>query len=217
MYINAMNTFLKNVLLGCAVLIAAFVSFQAQAKELKNKEKYIKQVEDYFAGLTTARSRFVQTTHDGTQLLGTFYLDRPGKLRFEYDPPIEDFIVADGLLIYFYDGELKEQSHAPIGQTLADFILRDDLTLDDEEITVKSVKRAGGFLQLDLIQAEDPEAGSLMLAFQENPLQLKKWRVVDAQGFITETELFYMETDVEHESNLFGYADPERGTDRYND
>ena len=70
----------------------------------------ITQAESYFTGLKTVKSRFVQTSADGSQTRGTFYLNRPGKLRFEYDPPSKDFVVADGLFIYFYDGEMKQHA-----------------------------------------------------------------------------------------------------------
>ena len=183
-------------------------TLQAETKEAPAKED-IKKVEKYLKNLKTGRARFVQTTHDGTQLVGTFYLQRPGKLRFEYDPPIEDFVVADGVFIYFYDAELGEQTNAPIGQTLADFFLRKDLELDGD-ITVDEIKRGGGFLQVKLIQTADPDAGSLTLGFKEEPFELNKWRVVDGQGLITEIELFYFKEDVKHASNLFVYADPNK-------
>jgi outer membrane lipoprotein-sorting protein len=174
------------------------------------------RIEEYLNSLESARARFVQTTHDGTQLVGTFYLQRPGKLRFEYDPPVKDFVVADGFFIYFYDSELGEQTNAPIGQTLADFILRDSLKLSGD-LTVKTMKHGGGFLQVELVQSDDPGAGTLSLAFTTDPLALKKWRIVDAQGLITEVELFYLKTGVMHASGLFVYKDPNTGANRYND
>lgn len=167
----------------------------------------VKMAEQYLQNLKSARARFVQTTHGGTQLVGTFYLQRPGKLRFEYDLPIEDFVVADGTFIYFYDAELGEQSNAPIGQTLADFFLQKNISLSDD-VTVESVERKGGYLQIKLVQASDPEAGSLTLGFKEDPLTLSKWRVVDAQGLITEVELFYLKPDIKHPADLFVYKDP---------
>lgn len=170
----------------------------------------IQQAEEYIRNLKSARARFVQTTHDGTQLVGTFYLQRPGKLRFEYDPPAKDFVVADGLFIYFYDAELKEQSNAPIGQTLADFILRGDLKFSGD-LTARNVKRGGGLLQITITQTADPDAGTLTLGFAENPMALKKWRVVDAQGLITEVELFYLKTGIAHPAGLFVYKNPEGG------
>jgi len=176
----------------------------------------VKKAEAYLQELKSARARFVQTTHDGTQLVGTFYMQRPGKLRFEYDAPIEDFVVADGVFIYFYDAELGEQTNAPIGQTLADFFLRKELKLSGD-VSVESVKRAGGFLQIKLTQANDPEAGSMTLGFKEDPTTLAKWRVVDGQGLITEVELFYLKTDIKHPYDLFVYAAPKGSKPRMND
>lgn len=176
----------------------------------------IGQVEKYLNNLKTAKARFVQTTHDGNQLVGTFYLKRPGKLKFEYDDPVEDFVVADGLFIYFYDSELGEQTNAPIGQTLADFILRKDLELSGD-VKVQSVKRAGQYLQIALVQADDPAGGSLVLAFDEDPMKLKKWRVIDPQGLITEIELFYLETDISFKDSFFAYIAPKSDEVRFNE
>lgn len=168
----------------------------------------ITQAESYFTGLKTVKSRFVQTSADGSQTRGTFYLNRPGKLRFEYDPPSKDFVVADGLFIYFYDGEMKQQSNAPISQTLADFILRKDLKLSGD-LKVTKIMRAGGLLQITVVQRKEPKAGELTLGFIESPkYQLKKWRVKDSVGNITETELFDMQSDIKLPSSLFAYHDP---------
>ncbi len=175
----------------------------------------IKDIETYLNTLKTAKARFLLTAADGTQQIGTFYLNRPGRLRFEYDPPLKDFIVADGLMIYFYDSQLGEQSNAPIGQTMADFLLRKDIRLSGD-VTGERVMRGGDLLQITITQTSDPGAGSLTLGFTENPTQLKKWRVVDGQGQTVEVELFQMQTGVKLESNLFVYHDPVPKK-RYND
>lgn len=208
---------MKHNLLFAALLsvLLVFSAPYAYADKTKAYKEDIKKVEDYLQNLGSAQARFVQTTNDGTQLVGTFYLERPGKLRFEYDPPLEDFVVADGLFIYFYDAELGEQTNAPIGQTLADFFLRKNIKLEGD-ITVASLKRGGDFLQVELKQTDDPDAGSLTLAFKEDPLTLSKWRIVDAQGLITEIELFYLKTGMTHPRELFVYADPNRGQPNYN-
>lgn len=192
------------------ILMMLAIPASAKMQPVSDQGAEAQAAEAYLNTLSTAKARFVQTTHDGTQLSGTFYLDRPGKLRFEYDDPIEDFVVADGFFIYFYDAELGEQTNAPIGQTLADFLLRKEIDLGGD-VRVREIKRGGGYLQVDLIQTADPEAGSLMMAFTENPMQLKKWRVVDGQGLITEVELFYMETGMDLPSKLFSYIDPNHG------
>ena len=161
--------------LAFALTILALMTFAAP-KNTMAKDAFVQQAEEYLQNLDTARARFVQTTHDGTQLVGTFYLERPGKLRFEYDPPIEDFVVADGYFIYFYDASAGEQTNAPIGQTLADFILRGDLKLEGD-ITVQSISDAADLKLIELAQTADPGAGKLILGFQKDPVQLKKWRI----------------------------------------
>jgi outer membrane lipoprotein-sorting protein len=168
----------------------------------------VDQAESYFRALKTARARFIQTAPDGSQTNGTFYLSRPGKLRFQYDAPLKDFVVADGLFIYFYDGALGQQTNAPISQTLADFLLRKELRLSGD-LKVTRIMRANGLLQMTIVQRSEPGAGSLTLGFREKPFfELKKWRVTDSQGAITEVELFDIEAGVKLPGNLFVYHDP---------
>jgi len=169
----------------------------------------IERAEKYLQGMKTAQARFVQTTHGGTQLVGTFYLNRPGKLRFDYDPPVDNFVVADGLFIYFYDAELEEQTNAPIKTTLANFFLRKNFSFTDDLI-VKDAKWAAGLLQIKVVQADEPDAGSITFAFSKKPFELKKWRVIDAQNMITEVELFYLKTGIKLDKKLFRYIDPKK-------
>lgn len=190
-----------------ALILGVLGVFSAVPSWAAVNEKAVAKAEQYFKSLRTAQARFVQTSHSGQQITGTFYLSRPGKLRFEYDPPSKDFVVADGKFIYFYDGELDEQTNAPIGTTLADFFLRKDFSLHGD-LTVKDTKMAGGFIQVEVTQTADPGEGTLIFAFTPDPFALKKWRVIDAQGALTEVELFYLKTGVELDNSLFGYVNP---------
>lgn len=184
-----------------------FLSFPAMAAKSMKDAPSVKKAEEYLRDLGTAKARFLQTASDGSQYIGTFYLDRPGKLRFEYDDPVKDFVVADGFFIYFYDSELGEQTNAPIGQTLADFLLRSDLKLSGD-VMVSDVESSGGLLQITLTQSADPGAGALTLGFDEEPFALKKWRVTDPQGAVTEVELFQLQAGVKLDGSLFAYNSP---------
>ncbi len=209
---------MKKLLLLTTIFLVSLISV-AQAQDVRKAgAKDIERAEKYMQNMKTAQARFVQTTHDGEQLVGTFYLDRPGKLKFEYDPPIENFVIADGLFIYFYDAELEEQTNAPIKATLANFFLRKKFSITDDLI-VTDANFAGGLLQIKVVKAEEPDSGSITFAFSEKPFELKKWRVTDAQGLITEVELFYLKTGVKHPSGFFAYIDPKKkdGKPNYND
>lgn len=88
-----------------------------------------------------------------------------------------------------------------------------DLYLElKNDITVTNYTDAGGLIQAEMIQTSDPGAGKLILGFDKEPFALKKWRIIDAQELITEVELFYLKTDIKHESGLFVYKDPDFGT-----
>ncbi|MCS5597893.1 MAG: outer membrane lipoprotein carrier protein LolA [Alphaproteobacteria bacterium] len=174
-----------------------------------NLPKDVLQAQHALNSLTKVQADFTMTTTNGQSLTGTFYLNRPGKLRFDFAPPIEDFIVADGRFIYFYDAELEEQSNAPIGSTLADFLLRDDIRLSGD-IAVTRIMRAAGLLQITLTQSDDPGAGELILGFDEGSFDLRKWRVIDSLGNITEVELSNVNENPVFTRDLFFYIDPKK-------
>jgi outer membrane lipoprotein-sorting protein len=179
------------------------------------KDPEVKRAETYLQNLRTATADFIQTSSLGSRLSGKFYLNRPGKLRFDYNE-VEDFIVADGVFVYFYDSQLGEQSNAPIGQTLADFLLREDLSLSGDLKAVQLFKK-DGHIFITVVQKDDPAAGEVELIFSEVPYQLQRWRIKDAQGETTEVVLKNMQTGMEFKDvSLFGYRDP-KGRKAVND
>lgn len=165
------------------------------------------QVEEYMNGIQTLESRFVQVAPNGGQIGGTFYMSRPGRMRLEYDKPVTDFVVADGSFIFYWDGEMKQQSSAPIGSTMADFILRKDIRLSGD-VTVTEVYRVPGVIEVTLHETKDPGKGSLTLVFEDRPLQLRKWRVLDAQGLTTEVALLNPRTGVSLDRQMFYFQEP---------
>lgn len=175
----------------------------------------VKKAEAYLQGLKTLTADFIQTSTLGSRLSGKFYLNRPGKMRFDYNE-VEDFIVADGVFVYFYDSQLQQQSNAPIGQTLADFLLRKDLSLHDDLKVVQLFKK-NGYVSISVVQKDNPAAGEVELIFSEVPYQLERWRVKDPQGETTEVVLKNLKTGMEFKDvSLFGYKDP-KGRKAVND
>jgi len=167
----------------------------------------VQKAESYLQSLKTAKADFVQISSLGSRLSGQFYLNRPGKLRFDYNE-VDDFVVADGLFVYFYDSQLGEQSNAPIGQTLADFLLREDLSLSGD-LEVRNVFREEGYLHIAVVQTDNPAAGAVELVFSEIPFDLNRWKVTDAQGLTTEVMLKNIQKDVVFGNDVvFGYLDP---------
>ena len=130
---------------------------------------------------------------------------------------IDDFVVADGFFIYFYDSELGEQTNAPIGQTLADFLLRKELRLSGD-VSVTQTIDLGNNIAHTIVESADKGAGTLTLYFQKTPFALQKWEVQDAAGLKTEIKFTNFEQGLKLPSSLFRYLDPQKSnTPSYNE
>lgn len=202
-------------LLVAAALMLLALNFTHPAVADQGDQPLLQAVESYLNGITTLRARFVQTANDGSQASGDFLLKRPGRMRFQYDAPVTDFIVADGSMVYYYDGKMKQQSSAPISKTLADFFLRRNLNLSGD-IRVSDVKRDKGLVYVTLVQAKDPLSGSMTLILSENPMALKEWRIVDNQGLVTTVALSDTILGLKLDNKYFHYYDPAHQQANYN-
>lgn len=190
------------------LLVAAPNCAHAQSITPGEQDVLVKNIETYMNNITTMKARFSQMSQDASVENGTFYLWRPGRLRFEYDKPNGDYIVADGLLVHYWDNGVKNYSNAPIGSTLADFLLRKKIKFSGD-IKVLSLKRPQtGKLVLTLAQTKNPEAGDLRLLLNENPMRLEKWRITDGTGNITEVTLTKAEVGQKIDPRLFRFVPP---------
>lgn len=193
---------MKTALIPILFLLYLAMPLTAGATSLSQNQSVI-QAQNWLDDLKTAKSRFEQIDYQGNVMRGTFYINRPGRLRFEYDAPTRDYIVADGVQIHFYDGDSGQVNSAPIGSTLADFILREGRRFD-ESVTVKSVNtRANGMIDITVEQADQPGSGELTLNFSDNPFTLKSWKIMDAQGLTTTIVLQNFDRDIKINPALF--------------
>jgi outer membrane lipoprotein-sorting protein len=208
---------MKKLLIALLFALLAVPVHAQQDLSAADQAALVQKAEIYLNNITTLKSRFSLMGSDGMIETGMFYLQRPGRMRFQYDPPHADYIVADGLLIHYWDDGVKNYSNAPIGSTLADFLLKKKIRLSGE-LKVTSVRRpADNKLVITLVQAKNPEAGDLRLLFTENPqsgnLSLDKWRVTDATGNVTETTLTNVQTGTKLDPKLFIFSPP-KGYDK---
>jgi outer membrane lipoprotein-sorting protein len=191
-----------------ATFFALFLSYISPVWAQETPQATIARVETYLNGLNTAQAKFAQMGGDGIIQTGTFYLQRPGRLRFTYDTPNGDYIVADGLMVNYWDNDSKQASNAPIGSTLADFWLRPKISLT-KDLVVKQIRRLPQQrLELTLIQKAEPHNGQLVLLLRDKPLQLEKWRIFDATGGTTEVTLSQMRVGQKLDARLFIFKAP---------
>lgn len=195
---------MKKIIMFLFVLLLGFST--AYAALTPQDQQDVQRVETYMNSIPQLKADFVQVAPSGTVYNGVFYLKRPGRLRFEYAPPSKNFVVADGAFIHFWDDKNKDQSSAPISQTLADFILRKQIKLSGD-VTPVSVTHGAGTITVKLVQTESPDAGSLTLVLEDKPLRLSKWRVEDPNG-VTEVTLLNPQFGVETDPALFVFKAP---------
>jgi outer membrane lipoprotein-sorting protein len=172
------------------------------ASATPQNDTYLTQAKSWLSNLDTAKARFEQIDYQGQSMRGTFYINRPGKLRFEYDAPVKDYIVADGYLIHFYDSTSGQVNSGPIGSTLADFILRDGGGFDDK-VKVESIRERNKMVNIIISQADQPGMGELVLNFSKQPFELKSWRIIDVQGLATDVILSNFDRSAKLNPSLF--------------
>jgi outer membrane lipoprotein-sorting protein len=138
------------------------------------------RVQEYLNGITTMQSRFQQYAADGGGASGMIYLERPGKMRIDYDDPTPILIVADGRGVYYWDKKLKQLSQAPVEDTPAWFLLRPQIRLTGD-VTVTRFERSADTFRITVTETKRPDQGRLTLVMSDKPLALRQWTVIDAQ------------------------------------
>ena len=167
----------------------------------------VQRVEDYLNGLDTIRARVVQLNPDGSTSTGMLYLDRPDKLRLDYDLPSRVEIVAKGWQLIYHDPTLNQLSYLRIKSTPLAFLLTKDVRLGGE-VEVTGVERPPGEVRVTVARRDDPGAGRVTLSFAEDPFELLGWAVTDPQGLTTHVMLRDVEQGVALDSDVFKFLNP---------
>ncbi len=183
-------------------------------------DQEVARVEAWLEQLDTLQARFRQIGADGSVTQGVVYLDRPGRVRFEYDDPSPILIVADGTSVAVRDEALETTDRAPIRSTP----LRWLLTRDPDLAASGAVTEAGRVEQDFYVTVRDPEGeldGSLTLVFEDpdpdtavGAMSLKRWFAIDAAGGVTELQLMDPQLGERLDPRLFVLDDEDRSDRR---
>jgi outer membrane lipoprotein-sorting protein len=197
-------TFLRILISAAVVLLAVIPSGRAELSDTDKAD--IARAEAYLNGFETLKARFVQIAPDGGLAEGDVFLRRPGRLRFEYDPPVPLLIVADRVWLILYDSELDQVDRLPLWSTPIS-VLVDDTVRFSDKVKVIGIARNPGSLRITLQDTDRPEEGLLTLVFTDQPLALRSWVVTDSQGLETTVALSDIETGVTLDPRLFVIAE----------
>ncbi len=201
--------FLAALVAASGLCAAAPVAVAAEPVALSpDQSAAVRRAVRYLNDISTLTARFIQISSNGAYAEGDVIIQRPGKMRFEYDPPHPVLIIANGLSLLFYDREIKQASFLPLWETPLWFLIRKEVTLS-EDIVVSAVEQSPGALRITITDKDLSETGSVTLVFSDRPLALKKWEITDAQGILTQVSLINPRYGIEVDPLAFDYRDLE--------
>lgn len=188
------------------LLIILLILFSSSVHALSNTA--LKSVEGYINELKTLEASFMQMTPEGGFASGKFYLSKPGKFRWEYDPPVPVLIVAKNGWVHYYDMELEQATHLRLSSTPAAFLVSENFKMSD--FKVEGLKEEDGEIKLKLSPKDTEDQGSLALVFSKEPMLIKSFAVLDQMGNETLVELKNQEFGKELDEKLFRQENPWR-------
>lgn len=168
-----------------------------------NQKAQAARVSSYLSSLQTLVGNFVQVGPDGSKTKGDFVIQKPGKVRFEYDAPSQIAIVADGSSLAVRDKKLATQDIYPLSQTPLRFLLSDRIDLL-KDTNVVSVTADDVFISVTIEEKQALIGTSrLMLMVGTKDGQLKQWTVTDPQGYDTTIAVYNLDTSKKVDPGLF--------------
>lgn len=194
--------------LAVVALAAAVCARDAGAAALSSQDQRdVRRIEAHLNDIRTLSADFIQIAPDGSIARGRFYLRRPGRLRFEYEPPAPVLVVADGTYVNYFDAELGQLSQIGVYSTPLGAIVAREVRLSGK-VAVTSVERGSAVVSLRIIDTGEPDRGTLTLIFSERPLELRKWEVTDSQGLTTTIALDNLSINPDLDPELFVFRQP---------
>ena len=188
--------------LGALVLGAAapaFVPAVAQAQGAGNAAA-AQQIADHFSSLRTLTGEFVQFGPKGEQTGGTFYLERPGKIRFNYDKsPIH--VISDGNQVVINNRKLDTWDMYALGTTPLKMLLADRIDLGGGRL--QSVKQDPDMTTLVVADKTAFGNSKITMMFEPKTMDLKQWTITDAQGLDTTIMVFNVRSGVRFTDDMF--------------
>ena len=168
-----------------------------------NQKAQAAKVSSYLSSLQTLVGNFVQVGPDGSKTKGDFYIQKPGKVRFEYDEPSPIAIIADGSSVAVRDRKLATQDIYPLSQTPLRYLLSDRIDLL-KDTNVVNVTADDVFISVTIEEKQALIGTSrLMLMVGAKDGQLKQWTVTDPQGYDTTVAVYNLDSSKKVDPGLF--------------
>jgi outer membrane lipoprotein-sorting protein len=170
----------------------------------------LQQLTQKLNSIQTLQSKFVQTNPNGQMLEGTFYLQKPGKMRFAYSGPAEFMLMADGEYLIYHDLEMNEAAYLDLDKNPLSILLKDypDLT-KIKDVQIKNVAKERGKTAVEVFY---PQENTTVILHFNSELMLEGWVTHDAQGTIIDVRLkdVVLNKPIANAQQLFSFKRPKR-------
>lgn len=194
------------------VLLASFLTCGV-AKAENTAE--VKKVQDYLNSIKTLSADFVQIASNGEKNEGRIYIEKPNKIRMEYNEPSNILIVGNGDYIVYYDKELDQITNIDYEDIPAAMVLANQVELNGKDLKVTDLYQDPGMTRIKLQYQNAGDLGPFTLVFSNSPFSLKQWKVITPQSLEVSLSLYDTVVDGKLDSSLFKFskreADKQRG------
>lgn len=158
-------------------------------------------INDYFNSFRTMEGEFVQVGPRGEQSQGVFVIQKPGKIRFHYKPPVMLDVISDGRTVAIEDKKAKTQDMYPLSKTPLRYLLANKIDLTSN--IVDEVREEQDLISLVIVEKSRLVDGTLTLIFDRKSYELRQWVVTDGQGLNTSVAIFNTATGKRPDPQLF--------------
>jgi len=154
----------------------------------------VQKLSTYLSSLQTVIGDFVQIGPDGARSVGKFYIQKPGRVRFEYEPPSPVDVIADGNQVAVRDRSLQTEDLYPLSQTPLRYLLAEQIDLA-KDTNLVGISQDASFITL-VIDEQHLIVGSyrMVLMFTTKDLQLRQWTITDPQGYETTIAVYNLDS-----------------------
>lgn len=178
--------------------ISLWPAFLGAAEQLS-----LAEISKYLNSLSTVKTDFTQINDDGSISTGTLYIRRPGRMRFEYNPPEQALVIAAASAVVIIDNKSNEPPETyPLNQTPLSLILGRNIDLKRANM-VENARFDGTSTTVKARDPDRPETGFIELTFTDSPTELRQWTIFDGNGGKTTVILGAFETGMSLPNTLF--------------
>ena len=169
----------------------------------RGRQGDLAKADDFLSSAQTMVGDFEQKGQDGRVSQGKVYIQKPGKLRFEYAAPAALEVIADGSNVAVTDRRLKTTNSYPIGQTPLKFLLQDKIDLKSDTQILNVLKTPDAIMILLDDRTTFGGTSRIRLIFDKDSYELRAWQVRDPQGYETLVTLYNIDLSMKPDPKLF--------------